>query len=556
MTKWISRLVIFVFLAAAVLNSRTEIKAQQSADLLTYYFPMVSQTWRTSWVGPNGGRIAALAVDPGNPDTVYAGSFGAGVQKSVDGGETWFSVNTGLPSLNINALAVDPVNSLVLYAGPYEHKLYKSVDGGLTWMPASEGLQEKAIVYSIAIDPQNPANVYISTRGINTSNKAPWKGVVYKSRDAGASWSTSLAEIGGSDQEDWVYSLAINPDSPNVIFAASHQHGPYRSDDYGKNWKSVDSGIGDGSGREIVIVPHTSNPGVEYYGEWHGAGVFKSKDDGNSWLPRNSGVENTKIFRMVIDPLHTSTVYAAAPNNGNNVGGGIYKTENGGVEWRRAGMDNRTTYVIGINRNNPDVLITGTLTDGIWKTSDAGAGWYQTGLRTTVTSVLAFPGNANSLVVSTNNDGGVSISTDQGKSWSKLNTGLGSSLISGLVMNPANPNQVFALTEDAGLYRIDLSSGTGWVRAASLLLNPRPAAVPPAGVASDRAPTGEPVLPGDPGTLEGPVETLGIESAPLTMAFSPANPDYAYVGTSSNGVFAVQITPEPGRSPVWVARKS
>ena len=132
--------------------------------------------------------------------------------KSVDGGETWFSVNIGLPSLYINAVAVDPVNSSVLYAGPYEHKLYKSVDGGLSWMPASEGIQEKAIVYSIAIDPQNPANVYISTRGIPTNGGAPWKGVVYKSRDAGASWSTSLAGIGGSDKEDWVYSLAINPE--------------------------------------------------------------------------------------------------------------------------------------------------------------------------------------------------------------------------------------------------------------------------------------------------------------------------------------------------------
>jgi len=535
MMKRISRLLVFFILLTGILSGPTGTKAQQTGGDFSLYFPIFGQALRTSWIGPFGGRIAAVAADPTNPATVYAGSFGAGVFKSVDGGDTWTAVNAGLPTLFINALAVDPANPAVLYAGPYEHKLYKSTDGGSSWFPASEGIQEKAIVYSIAIDPHNSANVYISTRGIPTNGWAPWKGVVYKSRDAGATWSTSLAGIGGSEKEDWVYSLAVNPNATNVVYAASHQHGPFRSDDYGDSWESITAGISDASGREIAIEPHSAGSGVVYLGVWHGAAVYKSSNGGNSWAASNRAIVGAKIFRMAIDPLHTSTVYATGVN-----GWGILKTEDGGQSWSKAGLQDKDTYVIAINRSNPDILLTGTLTDGIWKTTDAGDSWHhsQTGLRnTSVTSVLAFAGNPNTLVASTDDGGGISMSIDQGKTWSDLNNGLGNRAVSGLVANPANPNQIFALTQNTGLFRMDLAAKTSWTRTTSLLLNPRPGAVPPAGAVPDPAQDEAPLTPGDPAALDEPVDALELEGVPLAMVFSPADANIAYVGTGSNGVF-------------------
>src|SRR5512133_3516744 len=145
MTTKISRLLAFLILAATVFSSPTESKAQEAGEVFSYYFPVVSQGWNTSWIGPFGGRIAAMASDPQKPNVFYAGSFGAGMFKSIDSGETWSAINAGLPGLFINALAVDPTDSDVLYAGPFEQKLYKSTDGGKSWFSASEGIQEGAI---------------------------------------------------------------------------------------------------------------------------------------------------------------------------------------------------------------------------------------------------------------------------------------------------------------------------------------------------------------------------------------------------------------------------
>ena len=58
--------------------------------------------------GPEGGRIPALAIDPLTPSTVYAGTEGGGVFKSIDGGAHWSAGNTGLTDNDVHALAVDP----------------------------------------------------------------------------------------------------------------------------------------------------------------------------------------------------------------------------------------------------------------------------------------------------------------------------------------------------------------------------------------------------------------------------------------------------------------
>ncbi len=67
-------------------------------------------------LGPEGGWIYALAIDPTTPNTLYAGTSGGGMFKSTNGGTIWSAVNTGLTNLNVYALAMD---STMLYAGTY-----------------------------------------------------------------------------------------------------------------------------------------------------------------------------------------------------------------------------------------------------------------------------------------------------------------------------------------------------------------------------------------------------------------------------------------------------
>ena len=107
-------------------------------------------SWATN--GPEGGRISALAIDPGTPDTLYAGTYG-GVYKSTDGGGNWNAVNDGLYAERVYALTIDPDTPDTLYAGT-DRGPHKSTDGGESWSAAYDGMSP-ILVNALAIDPDN-----------------------------------------------------------------------------------------------------------------------------------------------------------------------------------------------------------------------------------------------------------------------------------------------------------------------------------------------------------------------------------------------------------------
>src|SRR5437899_2516260 len=91
-----------------------------------------------SWtsIGPDGGFIMALAIDPVTPATLYAGTYRGGVFKSTNGGESWIAANTGLPDCQVSALAIDPQTPATLYAGTLPTS---SICGGVFKIKLSPG---------------------------------------------------------------------------------------------------------------------------------------------------------------------------------------------------------------------------------------------------------------------------------------------------------------------------------------------------------------------------------------------------------------------------------
>ena len=89
-------------------------------------------------IGPEGGSIPALAIDPVTPGTLYARA-GGGVFKSVNAGESWSAVNTGLSDQFVLVLAIDPQTPATLYAGTYRG-VFKSINGGGSWSAVNTGL--------------------------------------------------------------------------------------------------------------------------------------------------------------------------------------------------------------------------------------------------------------------------------------------------------------------------------------------------------------------------------------------------------------------------------
>jgi len=164
-------------------------------------------TW--SSIGPEGGWIYALAIDPTTPSTPYAGTYGGGMFKSTNGGATWSAVNTGLSNKEVWALAIDPINTNTIYVGTYGG-VFKSANGGATWSAVNNGLTNTA-VFALAIDPTNSNTLYAGTY---------FGGGVFKSTNGGTNWSAVNTGLTNLD----VYALAIDS---TMLYAGTRYGGAF-----------------------------------------------------------------------------------------------------------------------------------------------------------------------------------------------------------------------------------------------------------------------------------------------------------------------------------------
>ena len=495
----------------------------------TSYLPMVSYDL-SGWIGPYGGYITAIVIDPFNPNQVFAGTWGSGMYKTLDEGQKWQPANLGLDNLYINSLAIDPKHPATLYAGTYKNQIYKTTDGGNRWTWSGTGMQDQAIVYSIAINPVNTDVVYAATRGISNNGNPPWKGVVYRSTNAGQTWTAALTNVGGAGAQDWVYSLAVNPHDSNTVFAATHEHGPFYSPNNGDTWFALPNGIRDNSGRAIVIDPKFHDDTTIYYGVWHDDAVYKSYNSGNDWLPANQNILNTKVYSMAIDPVYTESVYLATFDRG------ILNSQDGGYHWHDAGLQDDYIYSIAINPISTSKLFAGTAGNGIHRSTWYGNDWLPDNFgieNAMTTSVIISPSNPKRLFTSSYG-AGVLQTSNRGLSWSEMNTGLVDKFVHTLVQHPDQPAVIYALTDTAGLFQNDTDSGIGWVsmgQGLPLTQKSRPA-----------YPENHPFATREMQDLIANLDanisgTQAVSANLLAMTFAPSNSQIVYMGTSGSGIY-------------------
>jgi len=204
-----------------------------------------------------GKEVQALALNPKDPQTLYAATFG--LYKSTNGGESWREIGRkkniwAVWVLNISSLVVDPLDTNVVYAASY--KLFKSTDGGLNWSEWSEFPRE---VSDLEIDPHNPSVMYACG--------GQW---FFKSSDSGLTWEPVRTFLSLDD-------LAIDPQNPKTVYAATYE-GIYKTQNGGWDWDKVsDKGFS-----VIAIDPKDSSIMYGSYGGW-GRGIFRSEDGGRTW---------------------------------------------------------------------------------------------------------------------------------------------------------------------------------------------------------------------------------------------------------------------------------
>lgn len=499
------------------------------------YIPIIANDPRPvkspEWIGPGGGAITDLIYNPRNADEVFASTWGRGIYKSQDGGQTWRNSSFGLENLDVNAIEISPQNPLILFAGTYRGGVYKSANGGETWYRSDTGIQNEAITYAIEIDPRHGQRVYLATRGKSNNGGAPWNGVVYKSEDGGQSWQAVLTNVGGSGQEDWAYDLSIYPRSTNIVYAATHEHGAYRSTNYGQTWQAINNGVYDQTARAIEPDPRPSS-GLVYLGVFRPNGVFKSQNSGDSWSLKTNNISHVRTYRIEINPNSKDTLYLAT------FGQGIMKSTDRGENWSYAGLGNETILDIDVKPGSYNTLLGATIDNGIFITKNNGGSWThsQNGLdASSITAIVVQKDNSQNLYTS-QYPGWIARSQDGGLTWSDYHENIPDKRVHSLVAHPINPYLLYALTDGAGLFRRDTQSENPWQPIGSNL---------PANFLQSTQPSEHPFHQFDVFESLFPDESANdLSNFPmstnvplLSLAFSDTNPAIAYLGTSGTGVF-------------------
>jgi photosystem II stability/assembly factor-like uncharacterized protein len=206
-------------------------------------------------IGPaaSGGRIHDLQIDPKDPAVLYVAAASGGIWKSTNKGVSWKPMFERQADNTFGALAIHPRDTNIIWAGTGENNnrqssswgggVYRSTDGGNTW--SYLGLHDTRSIGRVVLDPDDPSVAYVAAVG-NLWRENEERGV-YKTADAGRTWTKALyvdAFTGATD-------LVMDPRDSKAIYAATYQRlrkafgfnggGPgsaiYKTIDGGANWK-------------------------------------------------------------------------------------------------------------------------------------------------------------------------------------------------------------------------------------------------------------------------------------------------------------------------------
>ena len=301
--------------------------------------------WRL--LGPHrGGRVAAVAGDPGNPMVFYFGAAAGGVFKTDDAGITWKNVSDGyFRTASVGALAVAASDPQVVYAGmgeacirgnvSYGDGVWRSDDGGESWRHL--GLADTRHIARVRVHPTNPDWVYVAALG-HAFGPHPARGV-FRSHDGGRHWDKVLYR----NEDAGAIDLILDPHNPRILYAAF--------------WDA----------RRYPWTLRSGGPG---------SGLFKTTDGGDTWneLTDRRGLPTGVKGRIGVacSPARPGRVWAVIEAED----GGLFRSDNGGASWTRVSdnpdLRQRPWYYMHIFADPVDPETVYVLNLGVWVSHDGG----------------------------------------------------------------------------------------------------------------------------------------------------------------------------------------
>lgn len=317
-----------------------------------------------TWIGPGniGGRLRSILIHPTQPSTMWVGSVGGGIWKTTNGGSSWIPLDDFMASIAIGCMALDPLDPDVLYAGTGEGffeavegssntatmrgaGIFKSVDGGETWNQLHSTAAWK-FVNRLAIHPTNSNIVWAATES-----------GIYRSSDGGSTWVQKLAGdfldlrmhptdptrlvankshagvlFTSNEGNTWTQStgigghrveLAYSESDPSTIYGAQCNNDRiliYRSTNGGQSFslRTSGSGISMYAIYNVTLWVDPTNPNILIVG---GVNLFRST---------NAGTSFTQTFNSVHADMHLIVEHPAFDGSSNRTAfvacdGGIYR---------------------------------------------------------------------------------------------------------------------------------------------------------------------------------------------------------------------------------------
>ena len=396
---------------AALAQEAEEPPVNQSDDPLLRVFD-----WRA--IGPfgQGGRVDDIAVHPNDPHTYFAGFATGGLWKTTNNGTTFQSIFDSYGTHSVGDIAISPANPDVVWVGTGESNnrqsssfgdgIYKSTDGGDTFTHA--GLRETQSISRVIAHPTDADVAWVAANGhLFAAN--PERGV-FKTTDGGRTWSHVLSV----DDDTGATDLVINPANPNTLFAATYQRrrtaccfvgggpgsGIWRSDDGGDTWTRLSgNGLPRGTMGRVALAMTPADPDVVY------AQIEVAADREESLTNEERG----ELERLgdLDEPLPPDDQY-----------NGIWRSTDGGASWGfRSNENGRPMYFSQIRVDPNDPLTVYVVDQRVHRSTDGAMNFDVLDGYGHVDQHALWINPADSDHILIGNDGSVDVSYDRGETW-------------------------------------------------------------------------------------------------------------------------------------------
>lgn len=316
-------------------------------------------SWRADTVSSFAGTgTRFIAVNPNSPLELYAGN-GFGVFYSYNGGFNWLNRSAGFRQLDVSFLRF--YRPETLFAGVYGYGIVRSIDGGRSWRLWGRMFPGSGWVRGLAVNPRHPDTV-ICVTGRDSR--------LHLTINRGDSWEAfpiaSYFEPAGVDYHprgaDTVYVWGGKRDS----ISGPLRFAVYRSTDRGQSWAPVL--VRNAGWCQGVVFSGSGDTLIAYGSDGGGPAVLRSIDRGRSWTSLTSGLSGTSVSDLKLVPGAQEQWLCATT-------AGVFRTQNAGSSWSRLGLAGVTCVLP--DTVNPNRIWAGTDTQGFYYTTNQGVSWWR-----------------------------------------------------------------------------------------------------------------------------------------------------------------------------------